>query len=124
MPGSVYNVVDDLPASRAEAVAFAKQLLLQTQQNPQLDIDCQAETALKSDISRDTSRRSMSGSSLANRPMAAGIDTAELQINTSIRGEKRVSNQKVKAELGVCLDFPSFIEGLTALHAGCMQPFD
>ncbi|KAL0053692.1 hypothetical protein WJX82_009356 [Trebouxia sp. C0006] len=38
--------------------------------------------------------------------------------------EKRVSNHKIKTELGLTWDFPSFVEGLSAIHAGDMRPFD
>ena len=38
--------------------------------------------------------------------------------------EKRVSNHKIKTELGLTWDFPSYVEGLSAIHAGDMRPFD
>ncbi|KAK9815289.1 hypothetical protein WJX72_001095 [[Myrmecia] bisecta] len=37
--------------------------------------------------------------------------------------EKRVCNLKVKQELGITLDFPTYQEGLRAIHGGNMQPF-
>jgi hypothetical protein len=40
------------------------------------------------------------------------------------RGEKRVSNAKLKNALGVHLAFPSYREGLSAIHAGDIRPYD
>ena len=37
--------------------------------------------------------------------------------------EKRVRNDLVKAELGVELAFPTYREGLAAIHAGDRRPF-
>lgn len=37
--------------------------------------------------------------------------------------EKRVSNYKLKQELGVRLSFPTYREGLTAIAAGDLRPF-
>lgn len=38
--------------------------------------------------------------------------------------EKRVRNNLIKEELGVQLMYPTYREGLRAIHAGCMQPFE
>ena len=38
--------------------------------------------------------------------------------------EKRVSNARIKSSLGVQLRFPSYREGLAAIHAGDKTPFD
>ena len=38
-------------------------------------------------------------------------------------GEKRVRNDVVKAELGLELAFPTYREGLAAIHAGDRRPF-
>jgi len=43
--------------------------------------------------------------------------------NTGLE-EKRVSNRKAKNELEIELLFPSYREGLTALHAGNLFPFN
>ena len=37
--------------------------------------------------------------------------------------EKRVMNALIKEELGVSLKFPSYREGLRAIHAGDVRPF-
>ena len=37
--------------------------------------------------------------------------------------EKRVRNSLVKAELGVKLAYPTYREGLAAIHAGDRRPF-
>lgn len=38
--------------------------------------------------------------------------------------EKRVSNSKLKQELGVVLRYSSYREGLRAIHTGELAPFD
>lgn len=38
--------------------------------------------------------------------------------------EKRVRNDRIKKELGVRLAFPTYREGLAAIAAGDMRPFD
>jgi hypothetical protein len=39
------------------------------------------------------------------------------------RGEKRVSNERAKTELGVLFAFPTYKEGLTAIADGDTSPF-
>jgi hypothetical protein len=39
------------------------------------------------------------------------------------RGEKRVSNERAKTELGVFFAFPTYKEGLTAIADGDTSPF-
>ena len=39
------------------------------------------------------------------------------------RGEKRVSNERAKTELGVFFAFPTYAEGLTAIADGDTSPF-
>lgn len=39
-------------------------------------------------------------------------------------GEKRVRNDKLKEALGVHLKFPTFREGLEAIHSGNLLPFE
>ena len=38
--------------------------------------------------------------------------------------EKRVSNERIKKELGVRLEFPTYRQGLAAIAAGDMRPFN
>lgn len=45
-------------------------------------------------------------------------------VENSNRAEKRVCNAKIKAELALALEFPSYREGLAAIHAGDLRPFD
>lgn len=49
------------------------------------------------------------------------IDRAPFAI---ARGDKRVSNSKIKSQLGVTLNFPSYRQGLSAIHEGDIRPFD
>ena len=43
--------------------------------------------------------------------------------STSQSGEKRVRNERIKSELGVALRYPTYREGLAAIHAGDRTPF-
>ena len=54
------------------------------------------------------------GAQLSSRIAEAGL----------LLPEKRVSNAKMKGELGVVLRFPTYKEGLRAIHAGDQTPFD
>lgn len=116
-PGSIYNVVDDNPASRAEAISFARQLLSRQSDNakqPDANVSTQAQTA---DSAKST-QRAKAQSPLESGP-SAGRGNVPGQPNAL--GEKRVSNTKIKSELNLCLDFPSYRDGLTAIHAGLTQ---
>ncbi|KAA6423018.1 MAG: hypothetical protein FRX49_07006 [Trebouxia sp. A1-2] len=120
-PGSIYNVTDDNPASRAEVMAFAASLLRSS-----------SDAAMSNKHSAD--RRTDAG---RQEHIADGIysQSAALQVVDAMcnkgspssvckPAEKRVSNHKIKAELGLTWDFPSYAEGLSAIHAGDMRPFD
>lgn len=125
VPGSIYNVVDDVPASRAEALAFASSLLLQhTGQNVQHSVAYDAQNSVQPETGASNRNRAQLNSH-ASKFSSMATGSINMQgASGDKRGEKRVSNQKLKAELGVSLDFPSYREGLAAIHAGCMQPFD
>ena len=116
-PGSIYNVVDDNPASRAEAISFARQLLSRqsdSTKQPDANVSIQAQTA---DSTKSTPRTSAQVP-LKSSP-SAGYGNAPGRPNP--QGEKRVSNSNIKSELNFCLDFPSYQDGLTAIHAGLTQ---
>lgn len=87
-PGSVYNIVDDDPASRQEVSSFVKKLMGVE--------DTKANTAHE-DLTRNAKGKRA--------------------------GEKRVTNEKIKAQLGVQLTYPTYREGLAAIHAGDHRPF-
>lgn len=58
-------------------------------------------------------------------PAADGAQPSSQTAEARLRlPEKRVSNSKMKRELGVVLRFPSYREGLRAIHAGDQTPFD
>lgn len=124
-PGSLYNVVDDNPASRAEVMAFAAQLL-----GPPLDVfasdkhnaDSRQQTFADPDSADASAKATGSNDDLA----AVHTNTDELAKHRSIskRAEKRVSNSKIKSELGLTWEFPSYVEGLSAIHKGDRRPFD
>ena len=114
-PGSIYNIVDDNPASRAEALAYAGELLSrQTEGNKQIKtgIHPQAADSVRSDAEQ-------SSTSTSRVTCAADKCNGTVQDEPSIPGEKRVSNSKIKTELGYCFKYPSYQEGLTAIYTGC-----
>lgn len=82
-PGSIYNIVDDDPASRREVEGFVRKLL--------------------------------------GQPAAVGTESAAQQ--PLVAAEKIVMNQKIKAELGVVLHFPTYREGIEAIYNGDIRPF-
>ena len=116
-PGSIYNVTDDNPASRAEVMAFAASLLRSSSSS---------DAAMGNKHSAD--RQGRMTDDICSQSAALQGDNAmcEKARPRSVHkpAEKRVSNHKIKTELGLTWDFPSYVEGLTAIHAGDMQPFD
>lgn len=97
-PGArVYNVVDDDPSPRAEAMAHARQLL-----NVEDD-----------DLSSDNELSAESESFTLNG-----------QVSKKRVSEKRVSNRRLKAELQVELLHPSFRSGLEAVASASDLSFD
>lgn len=138
-PGSIYNVVDDNPASRAEVMAFARQLLGLTS-GPDSHSSHDAKDAFRKGPDGDDTPQICtvgdSGSSAAVKegvvPASAatqkGVEPASVADDSNCRSvskqaEKRVSNEKVKMELQVAWDFPSYVEGLSAIHSGGKRPF-
>ncbi len=120
-PGSIYNVADDNPASRAEVMAFAASLLKSSS-------DAAMSNKPNADRCTDADRQECTTDGICNQSAALqGVDAmCEKGRPSSVRkpAEKRVSNHKIKAELGLTWDFPSYVEGLSAIHAGDMRPFD
>ena len=64
-----------------------------------------------------------SGSDSEAESHAAGLP-APAAPGRAQSGEKRVSNQRIKRELGVRLAFPTYREGLAAILHKDMRPFD
>lgn len=97
-PGSVYNVVDDDPAPRGVVVRYARGLLGVPE-----DLGIQYEP-----IDQD-------GDTVA----------AEQQplVEPQPLAEKRVSNTRIKEDLGVGLFYPSYREGLAAIWGEEPEPF-
>ena len=82
--GRVYNVCDDEPASQAEVIAFASELL-----------------------------------GMAPPPLVSIEDAALSPMGLSFYGDnKRVRNDRIKAELGVALAYPDYRSGLKAILEG------
>ncbi|CAM6123251.1 unnamed protein product [Calypogeia fissa] len=88
-PGKTYNVVDDDPASRLEVLSYAQDLLNNQDNNSHNQFT-------KNGIS--SPKEAQGGSSSSNQ-----------------RGEKRVSNKRIKVDLKVKLLYPTYREGLKAM---------
>lgn len=123
-PGSIYNVVDDDPSGRATVIAFAASLL-QTQHRSPLH----GSSASTNDNAVTLLQEgSLSVADISQQQSQTGAETGSsgiMQVVTNgSRPEKRVCNAKIKAELSLTLEFPSYREGLAAIHAGDRCPFD
>lgn len=117
-PGSIYNIVDENPASRAEALDYAKQLLSrQTKQGARGNTGIQPQVA---DSIRSDGEQSSTITLRAS--YAADMCNGTPQDGLSKLGEKRVSNSKIKSELGFCFRYPSYQEGLTAIYTCSVLP--
>ena len=123
-PGSIYNVVDDDPSGRAIVIAFAAKLLQTQQRSP-----VQGSSA----SANDDAVNLLQVSSLpvfepSQQQPQTGPESGSSGISQVVTGgsraEKRVCNAKIKSELLLALDFPSYREGLAAIHAGNRCPFD
>ncbi|DBA91593.1 TPA: hypothetical protein ACH3X1_003202 [Trebouxia sp. C0004] len=114
-PGSIYNVTDDNPANRAEVMAFAARLLKSS-----------SDAAVGTKRSADWQECMSEGICCRSAALQEVGPKCKKGSPSSLRkpAEKRVSNHKIKAELGLTWDFPSYVEGLSAIHAGDMRPFD
>ena len=114
-PGSIYNVADDNPASRAKVMAFAASLLQSS-----------SDAAMRNKHSADGQECRTDDICSQSAALQEFDATCKNNRPTPVRkpAEKRVSNHKIKTELGLTWDFPSYAEGLTAIHAGDMRPFD
>ena len=106
---SIYNVVDDYPSSRDEAVDFAANIL-----------------GYDEDFVKKKKKNTFTSSS----------ETTDTNLLLPGNGEKRVTNEKLKREVlsssssssspqsSASLLFPSYKEGLLAIRDGNQIPFD
>tara|TARA_B110001469_G_scaffold122627_1_gene133566 strand:+ start:183 stop:707 length:525 start_codon:yes stop_codon:yes gene_type:complete len=131
-----YNVVDDDPASRAVAVAFATRLLANTVGDEEIcessvesciesSVESSVESCIESCIesSVESCIESSVESTMLDDAKEKEKDEKTTNDKTFFRGEKRVANAFVKTSLGVSLRFPSYRKGLTAIHDGHITPF-
>lgn len=142
-PTAVYNIVDDEPASRETAVEYAAELLRRREAGlPLWDAATGRPVALASNSSRSsrgggssggggTGSLALSSSSDLDDPPSSSSSSIygssllqqEQQQQALALGEKRVLNLRIKEELGVRLEFPSYREGLAAIASGDSRPF-
>ncbi|KAJ7515692.1 hypothetical protein O6H91_22G023700 [Diphasiastrum complanatum] len=112
--GRIYNVVDDDPAPRAEVLAFASNLI-EKHLPAHSEIGCSlvshALQSQKADNGSKICSASNSGDALlkfTNRCETRGVKVPE----------KRVSNKRIKVELQVRLQYPTYRSGLEAILIG------
>ena len=126
-PG-IYNVVDDCPSTRDEVTRFSLSLLAERERAAKQTASS-SETIIPSvSISNDfphwdsvrvnSAQQAQSMDTGATAGAGANGDTG--RPNTG----KRVSNQKIKSELGIILEHPSYVEGMKAIIDGSIQPFN
>lgn len=96
LSSGIFNVADDEPAPRATVMAYARQLLSATTDTAYDDNGTAATAAPLPESERSRRRRT---------------------------DNKRVSNRRLRDVLGYTLRYPSYREGLTAIHRGDTDPF-
>lgn len=99
-------------------VDFARHLLRLNGQPPQQP----AAIAAISDQPAGPSGDGSSHVQAADRNGDNGIQDDKPRTASQL-AEKRVANGLIKKELGVSLDFPTYREGLTAIHKRNLTPF-
>ncbi|KAG2492221.1 hypothetical protein HYH03_009466 [Edaphochlamys debaryana] len=135
-PGAVYNVVDDDPAPRSEVMTFARTLVGggQSQSPGQAPPGSEADPEAARSTQREGGSESRSGADggTGGDGAAGGEGGATGGEAGGRRGggrrgdldEKRVRNGLIRSDLGVELRYPSYREGLAALHGGATWPLE
>jgi nucleoside-diphosphate-sugar epimerase len=94
--GLIFNVADDEPSPRATVMAYARQLLSTTTDTTCDDNGTAATASPAPETERSRRRRT---------------------------DNKRVSNRRLRDVLGYTLRYPSYRDGLSAIHRGDTDPF-
>ncbi len=110
--GEVYNVVDDDPASRGVVMDFARGLL-------GVEDD---RLGIRATLARAAAAKGGVDGVVEDGVVEDGSTGNDAQTNRTLP-EKRVSNAKLKADLEVQLWYPTYREGLTAIHEQEPEPF-
>lgn len=120
-------MVDDDPAGRLEVMEYAAQLL---------GLPIPAATPAAAAVAAGSGSAVGAGAAVlrsggsVDEPGGGGASSDEAEAllaaaaASARRGEKRVSNARIKRELGVRLAFPTYREGLAAIMQHDMRPFD
>lgn len=139
-PGQAYNIADDDPADRSTVMRYAAGLLQQRRADGQpvggLAVPLPSSGwawGSSTDEQVGVNGASFGGDNAAGLAMATSSgrrEGARSRMRDAAPGtsqgleEKRVRNARIKEELGVQLQFPSYREGLAAIAAGDLRPFD
>eukprot|EP00850_Spirogloea_muscicola_P009005 SM000049S16776 [mRNA] locus=s49:632104:634269:+ [translate_table: standard] len=120
MAGRIYNIVDDDPAPRREVMAFAKSLLSGAC-NAEPQQDCHETPAMgHGSICEDNCLKEAA----VGESEAVCLTEPQEESQQGHTVEKRVSNARIKLELGTRLVHPDYRSGLKAIAAGDARPFD
>lgn len=114
--GSIYNVADDDPSPRGEVMAYAQQVLVETGAALPLP-DAPAGDEAASASAAEAQQQEQQSSPSSSKPGGRSRGSAVME-------EKRVRNVKIKEQLGITLQYPTYREGITAIINGCTYPFD
>lgn len=126
-------MVDDDPAGRLEVMRYAAQLLREAEPGrvPALAGGGGGSSSVGAPSpgagaggSLGEPGASQSGESSGDEAETAGGLAAAFTPAKASSGEKRVSNQRIKRDLGVRLAFPTYREGLAAILRKDDRPFD
>ncbi len=83
----------------------------------------------EAELTSHLGKQPASASDRTRRGIAASADSVgtsgrHASSGSNLIEEKRVSNRMLKEQLGVTLRFPTYREGLRAIHEGDQTPFD
>lgn len=136
----IVNVVDNEPAPRGDVEAFARQLLASTMSEGACTVAASSEpvaehaqqTVPKRQQLQQQHQEEEGSQQSADGEQQVGSSTSQQQQQqhnkqkrslTEPLEEKRVRNDKLKALIQVDLMAATYREGLTAMHAGNIEPF-
>ena len=120
-PGEIFNIVDEEPSSRQEVEIFCQNLLHQSNKNVSASTSPTQEESLHKILSRMTeTQESFKMEQERNKKRDESISPNYM---AHLKGEKRVSNRKVKKYLDFDFVFPTYREGVMALHEDDIRPF-
>lgn len=125
-PGEIFNVVDDDPSSREDVAQFSDELV-ELLNSTLSNTDRRMCDSKQAQVHRMFGYRDGATKDRVQREREergnTKLDGFSAQALARLKGEKRVSNRKLKEALGFAFEFPSYKEGLLALAQDDIRPF-